>query len=124
VPILRQGTRFPSAQTAVRRTAVGIWRCKGCKLTYAGGAYELSTTVATTAKITMHRLKKLNEEPAAEVVEEKKKEDKEKKPKEARQPKKERPEKLEKKEERAEKQKEKPAVAAKVADKPAPAKKA
>jgi hypothetical protein len=28
-------------------------------VSYAGGAYELSTTVAATAKITMNRLKKL-----------------------------------------------------------------
>jgi len=46
-------------KTAVRRQAVGIWKCKGCKVSYAGGAYELSTTVAATAKITMNRLKKL-----------------------------------------------------------------
>jgi len=43
----------------VKRNAIGIWRCKGCKVTYAGGAYELSTTVAATAKITMTRLNKL-----------------------------------------------------------------
>ena len=48
-------------QTAVRRVAIGIWKCNGCKTVFAGGAYELSTTVATTAKVTMNRLKKLNQ---------------------------------------------------------------
>lgn len=58
----------------MRRQAIGIWKCKGCKVSYAGGAYELSTTVATTAKITMARLNKLieNANKPAEVVEEKK----------------------------------------------------
>ncbi|CAO3651399.1 unnamed protein product [Mucor hiemalis] len=27
---------------AVKRTAVGIWKCKGCKKTMAGGAYTVS----------------------------------------------------------------------------------
>jgi large subunit ribosomal protein L37Ae len=46
----------------VRRTASGIWQCRGCKTTFAGGAYEFATSVATTAKVTMTRLKKLKEE--------------------------------------------------------------
>ena len=49
-------------QTSVRRQAIGIWKCNGCKVTFTGGAYELTTTVATTAKITMNRLKKLNQQ--------------------------------------------------------------
>jgi large subunit ribosomal protein L37Ae len=46
----------------VRRAACGIWKCRGCKITFAGGAFEFATSVATTAKVTMTRLKKLKEE--------------------------------------------------------------
>jgi large subunit ribosomal protein L37Ae len=46
----------------VKRVSCGIWKCKGCKVTFAGGAYEFATSVATTAKVTMNRLKKLKEE--------------------------------------------------------------
>ena len=49
-------------QSQVRRSASGIWKCKGCKVTFAGGAFEFATSVATTAKVTMNRLKKLKEE--------------------------------------------------------------
>jgi large subunit ribosomal protein L37Ae len=49
-------------QPQVKRVACGIWRCKGCKVTFAGGAFEFATSVATTAKTTMNRLKKLKEE--------------------------------------------------------------
>jgi large subunit ribosomal protein L37Ae len=52
-------------KTAVKRVSCGIWKCKGCKITFAGGAYEFATSVATTAKVTMNRLKKLKEEAAA-----------------------------------------------------------
>ena len=59
----------------VRRAAAGIWKCRGCKTTFAGGAFEFATSVATTAKVTMNRLKKLKEElnnPKEEEVKEKK----------------------------------------------------
>ena len=49
-------------QSQVRRDACGIWKCRGCKVTFAGGAFEFATSVATTAKVTMNRLKKLKEE--------------------------------------------------------------
>ena len=49
-------------QSQVRRAAAGIWKCRGCKTTFAGGAFEFATSVATTAKVTMNRLKKLKEE--------------------------------------------------------------
>lgn len=61
-------------QSQVRRSASGIWKCQGCKVTFAGGAYEFATSVATTAKVTMNRLKKLKEELNNDKGEEEKKE--------------------------------------------------
>ena len=49
-------------KSQVRRSSCGVWQCKGCKVTFAGGAFEFATSVATTAKVTMNRLKKLKEE--------------------------------------------------------------
>ena len=73
-------------QSQVRRAAAGIWKCRGCKTTFAGGAFEFATSVATTAKVTMNRLKELNsgkqeEEVKKESKQEKKEKKAEKKPK-------------------------------------------
>ena len=46
---------------SVRRTAVGIWHCKGCRKTVAGGAWTVSTTAAATVRSTMRRLRELAE---------------------------------------------------------------
>ncbi len=46
---------------SVKRTAVGIWNCKGCHKTMAGGAYTLGTTAAATVRSTIRRLRELNE---------------------------------------------------------------
>lgn len=35
---------------AVKRQAVGIWHCKACKKTTAGGAWTVSTTAAATVR--------------------------------------------------------------------------
>ena len=35
---------------SVKRTAVGIWHCKACKKTTAGGAWTVSTTAAATVR--------------------------------------------------------------------------
>ena len=43
---------------SVKRQATGIWRCKACRRTVAGGAWELNTATAVTAKTTINRLKK------------------------------------------------------------------
>ncbi|EAR95362.1 60S ribosomal protein L37a (macronuclear) [Tetrahymena thermophila SB210] len=59
-------------KVAVKRAAVGIWKCKPCKKIIAGGAWELTTPPAVTAKTTMNRLKKLQEEQAAAAALEKK----------------------------------------------------
>ncbi|KAJ3201594.1 60S ribosomal protein L43 [Entophlyctis luteolus] len=46
---------------AVKRTAVGIWKCKGCKKTLAGGAWTVGTTAAATVRGTVRRLRELTE---------------------------------------------------------------
>ena len=50
----------------VKRAAVGIWRCRACKKSVAGGAWQLSTAPALTAKDTVTRLRRLREEAAQE----------------------------------------------------------
>lgn len=35
---------------AVRRISTGIWKCKHCGATYAGGAYTLTTEAGEAAK--------------------------------------------------------------------------
>jgi large subunit ribosomal protein L37Ae len=73
-------------KNSIRRHAVGIWRCKACRRTCAGGAWEFATSAALTAKTTINRLKKevveikkgVEEEQEEEVKVEKKKERKEK----------------------------------------------
>jgi large subunit ribosomal protein L37Ae len=80
---------------SIRRTAVGIWKCRACGRTVAGGAWEFITSAASTAKTTIQRLKKnLDIKKAPEIIEDeemendlkqskkdKKKENKKEKPK-------------------------------------------
>jgi ribosomal protein L37AE/L43A len=37
-------------QDSVKRQAVGIWKCRACKKTIAGGAWTVSTTAAATVR--------------------------------------------------------------------------
>ncbi|KAJ2964694.1 hypothetical protein NQZ79_g441 [Umbelopsis isabellina] len=48
-------------QDAVKRTAVGIWECKGCKKVMAGGAWTVSTTAAATVRSAVRRLREMAE---------------------------------------------------------------
>ncbi|MFM1913008.1 MAG: hypothetical protein RIR51_846 [Bacteroidota bacterium] len=74
-------------KASVRRHSVGIWNCKACRRSVAGGAWEYSTSAAQTAKTTINRLKKLmvdTKEENVEFVEEETKADKKKAKKEKR----------------------------------------
>lgn len=46
---------------SVRRDATGIWTCKSCKKSVAGGAYTVSTAAAATIRSTIRRLRELAE---------------------------------------------------------------
>ncbi|KAA8910409.1 ribosomal protein L37ae [Sphaerosporella brunnea] len=48
-------------KNAVKRTAVGIWECKSCKKTVAGGAWTVSTAAAAASRSTIRRLRELAE---------------------------------------------------------------
>mmetsp|Transcript_24354 Transcript_24354/g.41907 ORF Transcript_24354/g.41907 Transcript_24354/m.41907 type:complete len:93 (+) Transcript_24354:154-432(+) len=45
----------------VRRVAVGIWRCKSCMKTLAGGAWTMNTSAAATVRSTIRRLREMAE---------------------------------------------------------------
>ena len=86
-------------KNSIRRSAVGIWRCRACRRNIAGGAWEFSTIAAQTARTTINRLKKdisdskklLEEEEKADVEEKKKSGNKKEKPVKKEETKKERP---------------------------------
>ncbi|KZP01451.1 ribosomal protein L37ae [Calocera viscosa TUFC12733] len=44
---------------SVKRTNVGIWKCRACKKVVAGGAWTVSTTAAATVRSTVRRLREL-----------------------------------------------------------------
>ncbi len=45
------------AQDAVRRSAVGVWKCRGCRKIMAGGAWTLSTSAAVAVRSNIRRLR-------------------------------------------------------------------
>ncbi|KAJ1652957.1 60S ribosomal protein L43 [Dispira simplex] len=48
-------------KNSVKRQAVGIWQCRGCKKTMAGGAWTLSTSTANSVRSSVRRLRELME---------------------------------------------------------------
>ncbi|OLY83315.1 60S ribosomal protein L37a [Smittium mucronatum] len=47
---------------AVKRTSVGIWKCKGCRKVMAGGAWTVSTPAASAVRSTIRRLREVLEQ--------------------------------------------------------------
>ena len=50
---------------ALKRQAVGIWRCRACFKTVSGGAWTPTTNTGLAAKSTLQRIKKMAAELAA-----------------------------------------------------------
>ena len=48
-------------KNSVKRQAVGIWECRSCKKTVAGGAWTVSTAAAAASRSTIRRLRELAE---------------------------------------------------------------
>lgn len=46
----------------MKRNCVGIWKCRGCQKTVAGGAYVVSTTAAATVRSAVRRLREMKEQ--------------------------------------------------------------
>merc|ERR1711907_933148 len=46
----------------VKRSVVGVWRCKACRKVIAGGAYTLSTPTAATVRSTIRRLREVKQD--------------------------------------------------------------
>ncbi|KAI8439546.1 hypothetical protein MSG28_013290, partial [Choristoneura fumiferana] len=44
---------------AMKRSCVGIWSCKRCKRTVAGGAWVFSTTAASSCRSAVRRLREV-----------------------------------------------------------------
>ena len=54
-------------KNSIKRSAVGIWKCKKTGKKIAGGAYQLSTSAAVTAKATITRLRRLRDDAKNEI---------------------------------------------------------
>ncbi|KAI5862306.1 ribosomal protein L37ae [Durotheca rogersii] len=48
-------------KVSVKRHSVGIWDCKSCGKTVAGGAYTVSTAAAAAMRSTLRRLREIQE---------------------------------------------------------------
>jgi large subunit ribosomal protein L37Ae len=46
---------------SMKRAVVGIWKCKACNKTQAGGAYTLNTAASVTVRSTIRRLREQTE---------------------------------------------------------------
>jgi len=57
-----------SGKESVRREACGIWKCKSTNRKIAGGAWQLATSAAVTAKTTINRLRRIQENVTEEAA--------------------------------------------------------
>ncbi|KPI96934.1 60S ribosomal protein L37a [Papilio xuthus] len=61
--ILKQIPSFNNSvdleEDAMKRSCVGIWSCKRCKRTVAGGAWVFSTTAASSCRSAVKRLREV-----------------------------------------------------------------
>ncbi|KAK3676142.1 60S ribosomal protein L43 [Recurvomyces mirabilis] len=48
-------------KTTVKRQSTGIWKCRACSKTMAGGAYTVSTPAAAATRSTIRRLREIAE---------------------------------------------------------------
>ncbi|KAF2804022.1 60S ribosomal protein L37a [Mytilinidion resinicola] len=48
-------------KVSVKRHSVGIWECRSCKKTVAGGAWTVSTPAAAATRSTIRRLREIAE---------------------------------------------------------------
>ncbi|CEJ89357.1 Putative 60S ribosomal protein L43 [[Torrubiella] hemipterigena] len=48
-------------KVTVRRQSTGIWNCRSCKRTMAGGAYTVATPAAAAMRSTLRRLREIAE---------------------------------------------------------------
>ncbi|WEW61174.1 60S ribosomal protein L43 [Emydomyces testavorans] len=48
-------------KNTVKRKAVGIWECRSCKKTVAGGAWTVATPAAVATRSTIRRLREIAE---------------------------------------------------------------
>ena len=46
----------------MKRTCVGIWKCRSCQKTVAGGAYVYSTSTAAAVRSAVRRLREMREQ--------------------------------------------------------------
>jgi large subunit ribosomal protein L37Ae len=50
---------------SIKRNVTGIWECRSCHKTIAGGAYLLNTASAATVRSTLARLRKIRDDASA-----------------------------------------------------------
>ncbi|RMZ74311.1 60s ribosomal l43 [Pyrenophora seminiperda CCB06] len=57
----KQVKKMECGKNSVKREAVGIWNCRSCRKTTAGGAYTVSTPAAAATRSTIRRLREIAE---------------------------------------------------------------
>lgn len=61
---ITQHAKYPCSfcgRNAIKRKAVGIWECRGCKKVIAGGAWIVGTTNGAAVRGSIRRLREMAE---------------------------------------------------------------